>query len=367
MGILDSLSNALWLPGGVRFRIQERSLRPRLAAELKEAYKLLETADKHECATKYSSKQLGQSAAGVRIRIEELQNASTWQSLAKAKDGTSAFESRSKSLRSSLEKLQKVLDLDHDHEIELRKLGDDRDTWEREAAPLLTGKADTEFRRYGRQFRQALADFESCKKLEAIISRLKDMRKAVAFLERIVTQARRLKEDVPKAAKAFEGLDRRTMATDPRSDEIYRQTSGYLEILKTASPSREVDRNIVFLDRIEQNIQSLIQHSNHVRHDAAVEVELWRRVAVICPRAASSFVDRLSKIPLEPSGDSFEEWVSLRRSIENAVVGLARETRSENAAVLNNPALKYPWFDRSETALHRFVSRSYRDWSSLIP
>jgi hypothetical protein len=364
MRILNSLSNANWIPGGIRFRMQEGRLRSRLSAEQGNVHRALEAARTRVCVTKYSRTQLGHRAKEVEECLGQLQEASTWRALEAF--GTNRFEVQSKSLRTALEKLQKCLDLDAAHSRELNDLTEDREVWVTEAASLLVGKADIDFRHYDRLFRQKSTDFWSYKKLEVIDSQLKTMHKAVSQLEQIVKQARRLREDLPPADKIFQDLDVGLLKTDPRTNEIYNETERLLGQLKTGSTNLDMERNIALLHQVEQNNQLLTQRAKHVGHDASIQVELWRKIAVICPRATSTFVERLSKVPLEPSGDSFAEWVSLRRSIEKTVIGQAQKTRSENASVLDDPALKYVWFGRNETALQDFANSSYQNWRATI-
>jgi hypothetical protein len=283
-----------------------------------------------------------------------------------ARHGRKRFESRAKSLRTALTTLQEVCDLDVGHEEELVALTADRDNWAKEAAPLLLDTTAVDFRRRDDEFRKKVSEFRNCAKLGEINTCLKAMREAVASLEKIVKRTQQLKESLPRAALVFDSLDRRTIAADPRSDEVYVQTERILEDLRERGQRGEVIRSIGLLDQVEKNLQILAKHSDHVRRDAAKEVALWKRVATICPRTASTFASNLASTPLEPSGDSLAQWMILRRSIENVAVRAATKTRSANAEALNQTALQYHWFDHNERHLRNFASDAYRQWQEVV-
>jgi len=373
MIVPDSLSEASWVPGWIRFRLQEAGLQTRVAAENDAVAGPLDVAQQRleHCVTGYSRKQIGRCLAEVKSELSRLQLASKRESLAAL--GRKCFEARARSLHAALKKMQEACDLDISHEKELSDLHEDRDALTKEAAPLLTGAADTEFRRFDRLFRQKLFDFEHCRDLGEIKDRIRAMRKALSNVERIVKKSKRLKENIQSDTAAFDALDRGTLTADPRTDEVYVETAGLLEMLKARSEQGDVDRSIGLLDRVEQNLQMLAQYSDHVRRDAAKEIELWRRIASICPRAATHFASELEAIPSEPSGDSFLEWVSLRRSIRKVVHHLAQETRLANANAINGRAAKYRWLDpderwldRDERRLYDFAADSYRQWRNTI-
>src|SRR5277367_2303692 len=83
--VLDSMSNKAWLPGWIRQRLQESSLRSLLAAEEDKADSLLASAQKRLplCRTKYSRKRLATSIADVRQWLAELQSSAERESLAR--------------------------------------------------------------------------------------------------------------------------------------------------------------------------------------------------------------------------------------------------------------------------------------------
>ncbi len=366
MTVLDFLSNSACVPGRLRYRLQEARLRPLLAADLNEADVLLEIARERlpHCVSRYSRKRLGYYVADVPTQCGKLQEAAGRQSLATR--GRKRFDALSRALRVTFRTIQEVCEQDASHEEEVLALRADRDRLEREAAPLRVGIAEAEFRRYDGQFHQRSLAFERCRDLAEVNDCHKDLRNAVAAVERLVEKRKRIEEGIRSATATFDCLDRGTLSADPRTDEVYVQTAELLALVRERVPRGEVDRSIALLDQVDQNLQTLARQADHVRRDAGIEVELWRRVAVICPRAASSFASELSKTPLEPSGDSLAEWMVLRRSFEKAVNRLAYETRSANAEALHKRALNYQWRDPDERRLLAFARHSYRAWRDAV-
>jgi hypothetical protein len=346
--------------------LQSRCLRPLVAGALDQAKVSMNIARERlpRCVTHYSRSRLRYYLADVPNRCSRLKESAGRPSLERR--GRDRFDNVAKTLSETLRTLGAVCSNDVAHEEEVLALRADRDQLALEGAQRLVGIARREFLRLDDQVRQNSLAFERSRDLPEVNRCLKELRRSVSHMELLLEKHKRLEAGVCNATATFNALDRRAVAGDPRSDEVFVQTAQLLESLREGSGHGELDRGLALLQRASQNLDILALHVDQVRRDAATEVELWRRIVSICPRVALAFADDLAKTSLEPSGDSLAAWVVLRRRIEIAVARAASETRSANASALHDRALGYQWRDPSKRRLRAFAKYSFRLWQSSV-
>jgi hypothetical protein len=266
----------------------------------------------------------------------------------------------------TLEAVREVCSQDVADEEDVLALRADRERLARDAAPLLIGNAMGEFRRHDDQFRQRCFAFERSRDRAEVGDGRQGLRKAVAAMDRILEKAKRVERGIRVATATYDAFDRRSVSGDPRSVEVYEQTSEHLASMRVALGRGELERSSAILDQVDRDLETLAAQADQVRRDAAAEVELWGRIALICPATAAAFATELAGIPLQPAGDALAAWLILRRSIENIVNHSARETRSANAEALHDQAAQYEWRDADERRLRNFAMHAYRAWGDAV-
>ena len=366
MTVLDHLSQSPFVPGRLRFFLQETHLRPELAAHLREADDVARVGNerRQRCVTRYALKRLGSYLGDVGKHRARLIDSAQRRSLASY--GRKRFDMRAEALGATIASIREVCQQDEAHEQETRELRADRDRLAREAAPLLVGGTEGEFRGYEGQFHKKFSGFAACADLAGVNQCLKDLREAAAAMDRIVEKVKGVEQGIRVANAAFEKIDRRAISADPSSDEVYVRTAVTLESLSTGKARGEVERSVALLSKVNQNLETLALQADHVQRDAAIEVELWHRIALFCPRVTSPFAIELANVPQEPSGDALSAWRILKRSIENSVNQAAHNTRSGNAKALRNHVFSYEWGDPKPRRLRAFAKHSYRALQDLV-
>jgi hypothetical protein len=360
MTILDHLSQSPLVPGPLRFLVQEICLQSELSGHLREADDVVRLGNERRprCVTRYTLRRLSSYLGDAGKHRAKLIDSAQRRSLASY--GRKRFDMRAEALRATIGSIREVCQQDEAYEQESRELRADRDRLAREAAPLLVGGTEGEFRGYEGQFHKKFSAFPACSDLAGVNQCLNDLREAAAAMDRIVEKTKRVEQELHIANDAFDKIDRRAISADPWSDEVYVRTAVILESLGGGKGRGEVERSVALLSKVNQNLDTLALQANHVQRDAASEVELWHRIALFCPRVTSPFAIELANFPQEPSGDSLSAWSILKRAIENSVNQAAHDTRLGNAMALHNHMFSYEWGDPKPRRLRAFVKHSYR-------
>jgi hypothetical protein len=280
--------------------------------------------------------------------------------------GREPFDRLSRSLGSSVKAVREVCKTDAAYEEEAKKLYEDRDRLATEAAPLLTGIAQSEFGRYQNRLDQRFSTLEPCRDLNEVNRCFKDLHEYLAALERLVEKAKRADEGLRNAKTAYESLDRRAISQDSRSDEIYVETAKLLDNIEQELQVRDVERSLAFLSKAHGYLQVLSRESDTIRSNAGIEVELWRYVAQICPRTTAAFATELAATPTDPAGQGLADWIALKHRIEQVVSSCAKETRKVNGEALKSNALTYEWLNRDDRTLKKFAKVSYHRWQTAL-
>jgi hypothetical protein len=366
MNIFDALAEAWWIPGILRTRIYAARLRPLLRASLKEADDMLETARQRrpKCVTRYTRKRLNKYVTELAEQRGKLVSSAQRDILSKR--GRVPFDKSSRALRSSVKALREVCETDAAYEEQAKQSYEDRNRLAAEAAPLLTGIAESEFRRYQNRLDQRLSTLEPSRDLNEITRCFKDIHEYLSGLERLVEKAKRADEGLRSAKTAYESLDRGAISQDSRSDEIYVETANLLESIEQGLQVRDVERSLALLSKAHGFLQALSRESDTIRSNAGSEVELWHYVAQICPRTTAAFTTELAATPTDPAGQGLADWIALKERIEKVVRSSAKETRKVNGKALKSKALAYEWLNQDDRTLKKFAKASYQQWQTIL-
>jgi hypothetical protein len=269
-----------------------------------------------------------------------------------------------RSLSSSAKALRETCETDAAYEQQAKESYEDRKRLAEEAAPLLTGIAESEFRRYQNRLDQRLSTLEPCRDLNEINKCFKDIQEYLAALERLVGKAKQATERLESAKTAYKSLDPNAISQDSRSIEIYLETTKLLDSIEQGLQIRDVERSLALLSKAHQNVQVLRQESDAIRSNAGIEVELWRYVVQICPRTTAAFAKELAATPTDPAGQELADWITLKDLIETVVSSCAKETRKINGKALKNNVLAYELLDQDDRTLKKFAKMSYQRWQT---
>jgi tetratricopeptide (TPR) repeat protein len=364
MNIFDTVAESWWVPGMLRTRIYTVRLRPLLRANLKEADDILEAARQRrsQCVTKYARKRLGKQMADLAELRKKLVSSAERGNLSRL--GRRPFDRFFRSLSSSAKALRETCETDAAYEQQAKESYEDRKRLAEEAAPLLTGIAESEFRRYQNRLDQRLSTLEPCRDLNEINKCFKDIQEYLAALERLVGKAKQATERLESAKTAYKSLDPNAISQDSRSIEIYLETTKLLDSIEQGLQIRDVERSLALLSKAHQNVQVLRQESDAIRSNAGIEVELWRYVVQICPRTTAAFAKELAAAPTDPAGQELADWITLKDLIETVVSSCAKETRKINGKALKNNVLAYELLNQDDRTLKKFAKMSYQRWQT---
>lgn len=366
MSVLERFSRWSWVPRPFRHRLQEVLLRPLVSVQVEEAARatLICREQLPQCVTRHSRKQLAHCIADIEAKTEKMQASAKWRRLADG--GRRQFAAASEALRVTLSIVKDICERDIWHQQEMSALTSDRDRLAREIAPLRVGLTDTEFRRYDSQFHQRSLAFERCRSLAEIKDCLMELRRAVAAIDRLLSKRKTIDERVSNASETLNSLDSRVLAGDPRAEETYRETIKILRTVRENASQADPDRTIALLNQVDQNLLNLRQEADHLRRYATAEVELWRRIAITCPRAVAPFSKQLMEFPAELTGDSLTQWAVVRHAMEKAIIAFAQQTRMANAEALADARLSYKWREDNDRDLGVFSQVSYQMWKERV-